>query len=269
MASNDHQSDNFLNFIIIGAPKSGTSWAATCLKEHPQTCFPPVLGYGIFSEYTIYKKGDTFFGKSINWYKKQFSKYSPGTIRGESSPNYLQDPDAAKLLSENLPNTKLIAILRNPIKRFVSQHAHAKKMCAKKHLPPPPFLSSEKFLKSHELFDLYIKPGLYYENLRYYLNLFPPRNVFISIYEDIPKDESLFMKKIYRFLGINEDFKSSNLYKKINSKKEKTDWLSSVPFLKKPKETLSNNMRKHLQRIYKKDISNLERMIGRDLSFWN
>ena len=121
---NGHFQKNFkLDFIGIGAAKSGTSWVAKCLSEHPdvqfsfakEVCFFNKKG-GIYEDKTEWN-----YEKGLEWYQNQFPQRESGKIVGEFSVDYLHDEYAPVLIQKNFPEVKLIACLRNP-KDMVYSH---------------------------------------------------------------------------------------------------------------------------------------------------
>ena len=116
--------NNFLNFIIIGTQKAGTTWLSRRLNEHPEIFLPPnELHY--FDLDQNYKKG-------LDWYRKQFNdKPKDAKSVGEKTPDYLwtNRPHQNKInIAERIhqldPDLKLIIILRNPVKRAISAYNH-------------------------------------------------------------------------------------------------------------------------------------------------
>ncbi|MCR4285481.1 MAG: sulfotransferase, partial [Candidatus Kaiserbacteria bacterium] len=69
-----------INFIGLGAQKSGTSWAYTCLYEHPEVCIP-VKEIHFFSR--------PRYAEGKEWYEAHFKKCAEGKLRGEWSTSYL------------------------------------------------------------------------------------------------------------------------------------------------------------------------------------
>src|SRR5262245_1610189 len=103
-----------LDFVGIGAAKSGTTWLAQCLGEHPQVCIsnPKELNY--FCRKKYWTMGGSYYGKGEAWLRQGFVHWKPGQIRGEISPTYLVDPESPKLLARHFPNVKIIVSFRNP-----------------------------------------------------------------------------------------------------------------------------------------------------------
>jgi hypothetical protein len=188
-----------IDFIGIGAQKSGTSWAYTCLYDHPEVCAP-------IKEIHFFSRPRWSEGK--DWYEHHFRSCGEGKKRGEFSTSYLYSKDAPERIHSLYPDTKLIAILRNPIDRAYSQYRNAIKAGEIKE--------SVTFHEYGESEESVRKQGLYAQQIAQYDALFPKNNLLVLIYEDIRKDPVLFMKQIYAFLGIDETFVSSMVYDEIN-----------------------------------------------------
>ena len=69
----------------------------------------------------IYYKGLTYYFE--RWFKDD-ENYQ---IYGEKSTNYLESKTSAHRIKENIPNVKLIFMLRNPIERAYSNYLWTKK----------------------------------------------------------------------------------------------------------------------------------------------
>lgn len=101
-----------IDFVIIGAAKSATTWLQTQLQADPAVYMPdPELHY--FSRE---------YGRGEDWYLSQFSEEGEGRTVGEKSNSYLYEPEAAARLHRHLPHAKLIVQLRNPVERAYSNY---------------------------------------------------------------------------------------------------------------------------------------------------
>lgn len=188
-----------IDFIGIGAQKSGTSWAYTCLYEHPQICIP-VKEIHFFSR-PRYENG-------TSWYEDHFKRCKDGTKCGEWSTSYLYSEETPERIHAHYPDVKLLAILRNPVDRAYSQYRNAVR-------------SGE--IAKEVTFDAYSaeeesvwKQGLYAEQLERYLKFFKREQLLVLVYEDIRKNPIAFMRRIHEFLGINLDFVSDMVYTEVN-----------------------------------------------------
>jgi hypothetical protein len=188
-----------VNFIGIGAQKSGTSWVYACLYEHPQVCAP-------IKEIHFFSRPRFVQGKV--WYENHFKKCDVTKIKGEFSTSYLYSKEAPGRIQSMYPNVHIIAILRNPVERAFSQYRNAIKAGEITQA-----VSFETFLANNESV---IGQGRYYEQLVRYIELFPKERILVLIYEDIKKDPKAFMRRVYQFLGVDDTFESSMLYTEIN-----------------------------------------------------
>jgi Sulfotransferase domain len=103
-------------FLIIGAQKAGTTSLHEYLCEHPRVSSSTVKEVHYFD--LAYRRGSA-------WYRAHFPvPGGPGEIACESSPYYLFHPLVPERVARDLPECKLIVILRNPIERAYSHHNH-------------------------------------------------------------------------------------------------------------------------------------------------
>jgi hypothetical protein len=109
------------DFVIIGAPKCGTTFLYHLLTQHPH------VEPGAFKEVHYF---DLFFDKGTDWYRQCFPvplvKNGRTTITGEATPGYLSSPQAPERMAEVIPRARLIALLRNPVDRAYSAYQYFK-----------------------------------------------------------------------------------------------------------------------------------------------
>jgi hypothetical protein len=69
---------------------------------------------------------DNKYYRNLRWYSKFFPTFSGNDEEKkttfETSPYYLYHPAVPKRVSESLPDVKLIAVLRDPVERAISQY---------------------------------------------------------------------------------------------------------------------------------------------------
>ena len=112
-------------FLIVGAQRSGTASMDRALRQHPA-----VFG-GVLREVHYF---DLHYDRGTRWYRSQFpfrswarwvarSAGSP-PVTFETSPYYVFHPLAAERISRDLPGVKLLVLVRDPVERAYSAHAH-------------------------------------------------------------------------------------------------------------------------------------------------
>jgi hypothetical protein len=115
------------SFLICGGQRCGTTSLYRALASHP-VVLKAVLHKGVHYFDVNYTR------RGMGWYKGHFpllsraekieAKYGTAAQTFESSPYYMYHPQAAARIAADLPGTKLIVLVRNPVERAYSQHAH-------------------------------------------------------------------------------------------------------------------------------------------------
>ncbi len=108
------------DFVIIGAMKCATSTLHDQLARLPGVSMSEPKEPNFFSDDANWQRG-------IGWYKGLFESMPAGDLKGESSTHYTKlpaYPDCAARMAENLPDARLVYVMRDPIDRIVSQYIH-------------------------------------------------------------------------------------------------------------------------------------------------
>lgn len=113
-------------FLIVGAQRCGTTSMYRTLSQHP-AILKPVLHKGVHFF-------DTGYARGLSWYRGHFPlertarrvERETGTrpLAFESSPYYMFHPLAGERIDRDLPGVKLIVLVRDPVERAYSAHAH-------------------------------------------------------------------------------------------------------------------------------------------------
>ena len=299
------KNDFKIDFVGIAAAKSGTTWLAHMLDAHPQICVsePKEVCYfnrELNSSETIKQKGlaGPFLNKNrdkpISWYANHFSHCRVGSIIGEYSPVYFYDPEAPYAIKRAFPGVKLIVALRNPIERAYSEYWMFRSSFK---IEERPFDEAVR-----ETGTMYIRKGLYSEQLARYFNLFPRSRIHIIFYDDIRKNPKDVMRKLYAFLGVDDAFapkeiggvsnyaKESRIKGSVEFMNKTVAFLSArnlswiVRFLRIIKfnkaflriitkkinyPPMSGETREYLRGVFREDIKKLENLLCVDLSRWD
>jgi hypothetical protein len=206
------------DFLIIGVQKSGTSWLARMLRQHPSV-FMPGEEVHYFDKVHNYQKGEP-------WYRAHFVEAEEQQIVGEKTPDYIwahgegvegHDPNVHKNIHELLPEVQLLVLLRNPVDRAVS---------AAKHI-----IRSGRVSPRHSLDELLVgdeydrirghgvlEYGYYHQHLSAYLDLFSASQLrVLSFKEDVVDAPGNGLAKVFRFLGLPETDAIVGIDEKVNA----------------------------------------------------
>lgn len=104
------------DFLIVGAQRCGTTSMYRALSAHPAVR-KAVLHKGVHYFDMNYDRG-------IGWYRAHFPLAMTGCLTFESSPYYMFHPLAAGRIAADLPGVRLIVLVRDPVERAYSAHAH-------------------------------------------------------------------------------------------------------------------------------------------------
>ena len=181
------------NLIIIGGLKCGTTSIHHYLGLHPeiQMSKPKELN---------------FFVKELNWdlglpwYRGRFDDRFP--VRGESSPHYTNLPRFQAVVDrihDNVPDAKLIYMVRDPISRILSHWMHS--VGAGYETRP-----MEDVLSRGD--QTYVTRSQYWMQLQPYLERFSPEQIEVIAQEELQSDREGTMRRAFRFAGVDENFSS-------------------------------------------------------------
>jgi hypothetical protein len=114
------------SFLIVGAQRCGTTSLSRTLDEHPAV-FSAVLHEEVHFFDVSYRRG-------LSGYRCHFPLLAVARrtarragvtpVSFESSPYYMFHPLAAERIARHLPGVRLLVLLRDPVERAYSGHAH-------------------------------------------------------------------------------------------------------------------------------------------------
>jgi len=204
------------NFIIIGAPKCGTTSLYNYMIQHPWI-------------YPALEKEVRFFDqryhKGINWYKANFPTifikllcFVKGIAfaTGESTPTYIFDPTVPGEIYKHMPNVKLIVLLRNPVDRAFSNYNMEVKNGAENLSFEDAIQQEERRLKErnidvlkdgtkytyNELHYAYKERGKYIAQLDQWLKYFDAKQILVRKSEELYSDPESLLNDAFAFLGL-------------------------------------------------------------------
>jgi len=189
------------NFIGIGAPKSGTTWLARCLGEHPDIFMAPV------KETEFWKFADA--EQRLDEYAAHFKGTQHKPAIGEFSVRYLSFPGVPERLKRSLPDVRLIASLRNPIDQVYSNYWHLQRQNFNLHDRSKAPRSVEEALEKHH--DFLCAPARYAEHLSRWLAQFPRQQLKIILFDEIESCPAEVLRSLFVFLGVDPTFQPPSL----------------------------------------------------------
>ena len=192
------------NYVIVGAPKSGTSSLARWLMDHPDAFLVP-------------EKELHFFSHSpelgLDWYRSRFAAGEAKAAIGEASPSYLADDASHARMAEAIPDAKLIALLRNPVDRTYSHYWHwfdrkgerrSFAEVVEHELSAPEPITSTRWDEDNPGAYSYLESGRYLSHLESLCTHFPRNQVLVMLFEDVTEDSAESFRRACRHIGIDD-----------------------------------------------------------------
>jgi hypothetical protein len=201
------------HFLLIGAPKAGTTALHLALSAHPEVFMsaPKEPKYFLTDDgrqpHARGGPGDAQTIRKQIWRRADYEglfEPAPASSRlGESTTLYLQDPDAHHRIKAAIPEVRLVAVLRDPVDRAHSNWTHLHSA----GLEPEPFiraceLEDERARTGWAPFWRYVRLGRYGEQLTRLFSVFSRDQVLVLFYRDLRERPAPTMDLVCRFIGV-------------------------------------------------------------------
>lgn len=186
------------DFVIIGAAKSASTWLHMSLREHPAVYMP--VAESAFFEDPYYREND------LGPLYAEVKDAPRGALLGVKCPNYLCTPECAPRLFRVLPHSRLIALLRNPVDRAISQYYH---LMRSGQLPVRPADDAFEQYLAGRFEPAYARKvimdfGLYGMGIDNFRSNFPPQQLLILTDLDMRRSSAEVFRRVCDFLDIEQ-----------------------------------------------------------------
>ncbi|MCS3668727.1 hypothetical protein GGP77_002978 [Salinibacter ruber] len=204
-----------LDFLVIGAQKCATSWLYYCLQDHPEIHLPPK------KREDFYIGGDLYQEYSANWFSNWIGNPKVGQTVGDISVDYLIDPRSPEAIEAYATDVRVIASLREPTARAVSAYywnlrrGNVRELDVNRGMRRVLEHASEAYTASHYDSEAYyrniLQRGLYYAQVKRYIDRFGAERVLLVPFDEIRRNGLGVVRKLYRFVGVDDTFEPSRL----------------------------------------------------------
>jgi hypothetical protein len=233
-----------LDFIVIGAQKSGTSSLFHYLRHHPEIFIPADKEAPYFShDHSVDTVPWATYMRNIAQHVGGRETRDPPDVKlkwGTVTPHYAVggvweriDVDPARTerydertvpsrIHAQLPDVRLIAILRDPVERAISHQ----RMIVRRGREREPFDEAiTRLLGPDELRAArerprevtgYVTWGEYGRILSGYFDVFPREQMLVVFTEELERDPARLLSRIQQFIGVSADFAPANLGDRYN-----------------------------------------------------
>ena len=290
------------DFIIVGAPKCGTTSLYYYLQQHPSIFLAPKEIHYFGKDLKI-KNQLTDFSTYLHYFKHAGTK-----IKGEASVWYLYSSSAPKEILEQTGKIKIIICLRKPSEMIFSLHKENLYNADETESDFEEALALEFYRKAGQKIPasarfnqclLYRNNGLYSDRIKNFLDVFGAENLHFVLAEELKENPLKETNKVLAFLGasplsslsaemkntskdyasltLHQKFKTAGTWEKtlvrflLPSKKLREKILHRIykaNIQKGNKEKMPEEVFKELSLFFADDIKKTAKLIHRDLNHW-
>ena len=223
------------NTIIVGAQKAGTSSLFSYLTQHPAiqgSCRKEVHYFdgGFDPRVDSYKKGQY-------WYRAHFplkTKVARQNRIIEATPSYLFIPSVPERIVSLIPDAKIIAVLRDPAERAISNFFHevragreARSIMQALHEEDDllnPIWDSGEYKTPQFVYCSYKARGRYAEQIARYFEFFSREQVLVLSSKKLFTSTGDAVAKVFDFLEIDSTVPVTDKRpRNVGTDKPKTD----------------------------------------------
>jgi len=205
------------DFLIIGAQKCGTTSLYAHLMQHANVsrAFEKEVRY--FNDH--YEDGVNWYKAHFptNYYKQLMTRRSGSPmITGEGEPSYLPNPVVPQRVLDLTPGVKLIVMLRNPVSRAYSHYQHRFTRGRETRTFEEVVIADKETLQDGwdnmptgdykslgHLHYSYLPRGIYINQVRNWMSVFPKEQFLIIRAEDFFSDTQRIFDEVLAFLGLS------------------------------------------------------------------
>jgi hypothetical protein len=241
-----------IGFLIAGAQRGGTGSLHRYLRQHPQ------IGMANTKEVHFFDSENQFAKHVPDYeaYHRHFSIKPSALIYGEATPIYLYWSDSIRRIWDYNPDMKIIALLRSPVQRAWSQW----RMETARKAENVPFSiairkESERIREAlplqHRVYS-YLDRGFYSEQIRRARRFFDARRLMFIKSEEFFAAPAKTVEAVLTFIGVQPA----------------TIDTSGIRNQSSGDVSLANEDRKFLVEAFRKDVEQVESLLGWDCRDW-
>jgi tetratricopeptide (TPR) repeat protein len=209
------------NFLIIGVKKCATTSLYDYLVQHPQilpaSIKEPQFVTGLIRERKK-NKVDLYEKLSKSDLELYLSLFPPHPaeekyLTGEASTTYMWYPGIEKVVFNSFPKVKLITLLRNPVKRVISEYNFQVELGREKRSLEEMVDSQLEYIRKlnnpsevtiQPRFDDYLVHSLYFYFIEKWMKIFPRNQFLVLKNEDLSVQPDIVMHKTFEFLDLQK-----------------------------------------------------------------
>jgi len=187
------------NFLVLGPPRTGTTWLFRCIYHHPQIYVPEVKEIHYFDER---------YGRGVEWYRSFFRNVPDSAIAtGDLTPSYCAHLEAPARVRETLGDRiKLFVVFRDPVERAFSEY-RMKRGAGRLR---------GSFLEALQTDRALVENSLYAKNLQRFRDYFADDRLYLLSYRLLNENPLRYISEFLGALGVGIEYRQEVLQQRIN-----------------------------------------------------
>lgn len=246
-----------IDFVIVGAQKSGTTALHSFLTAHPQISMPASKEMHFFNRTSwVDFHMPLWRDRKRHLYHRRFPDFpNPSKVYGEATPHYMTWNVALDRIQQYNPEIRVMAVLRHPVDRAYS-HWNMERQRGETSLSFQESVDVEVRQESSEEMRpdqvySFLRRGFYVPQIQALWSRFGHDRVLLLKHADLLLKHHETLDKVFAFLGVP----SVNVVpQEVHSRPYETPM---------PYET-----RESLLNMYQEDVVEVECLLGWDCSDW-
>jgi hypothetical protein len=238
------------HLLVIGAQRSGTTYLHHVLDQHPEITMarPAAPEPKVFLSDALVERG-------ARWYQESyFAHATDERLLGEKSTSYLEDPAASARVAQMLDAPLILAVLRDPVSRAVSNWRFSTDNGYETRPLDEALRSNLDGDRDWDPRATSVSPYAYLQRGRYasYLEPWLERfgaDVHVMFFEELTADDAA-VRRLYADLGVDPGHRAERVGQPVN---ESTAHAEAVP----------EGLRERLDEYFEPSDRALERLLGR------
>jgi Sulfotransferase domain len=205
------------HFVIVGAQRSGTTYLYGLLDEHPEIEMAKPLRPEpkFFLDYDRYALG-------LDAYESQLFSDARTRVRGEKSTSYIESDVAARRIAAMLPDAPVIAVVRDPVRRAMSNYLFSVKHGVEDLGPAEAIHGAATGDRGwdHTRFSVspfdYLARGRYIDYLERFAAHVARDRMHVLVFEELVSDSTV-VANLYEHLGVDAAFRPLGIGTAVNA----------------------------------------------------
>jgi Sulfotransferase family len=254
-------------FLVIGAPRSGTTGLWRSLRQHPDVFMAPAKELRFFL--------GPISPPAIERYRENFGDWRGERAVGEATPVYMYSEDALERMAELVPEARLLVILRDPVDRAYSDYWQRRADGREDRTFAEVVAAGGA---------IYVRRSRYVTALERVCAHFPREALHVLLFEDLCRAPGEVFGSICQHLGVSTEFvptepgAPANSFVHFRSQRVRAvarrlpglagRVLGRLNSGRRPYPPLASDLRRVLRRQLESDNERLASWLGRELTPW-